>query len=453
MILNASKASGGIGSKKQEEIYLAKLKSDSSFRNDEWERLKRIGKLQERKITDGTKLFSNRFSFQYLTKTATGYTREFETGRVESFNAAGKLAKIGDKNGNFIEMSYGKDGKLTKISDNFNRRIFIAFNNKGFVESLQGEGGKSAQYKYNDDAELIESKDTVGNTYGYKYSSDKRHNLIEIGYSDKKKMSISYYGRDKNENVKSVKETDGGLTEYSYDNDSKDKGHFTVGAVTKGPDGNKVSESQYQYFMKRKADGEEWNQKLISVIDGDRTETEYHEQFGAPVLIKRGTDVTEFKYDAKGRVTYKATPSEITELSYDPKAAKVSKAVRKAKSGSKKVKVSEYQYDQKFNLVYAKDSDGKGVQLVYDLNGRIKSMIVKTQGDKKLRTVEFKYNEQSKPIEITDRSIGTIKVSYKPSGEIAKVDSSGGKEVAAKVTQAFQSLLDVIKPAGVTLSF
>jgi hypothetical protein len=67
--------------------------------------------------------------------------------------------------------------------------------------------------------------------------------------------------------------------------------------------------------------------------------------------------------------------------------------------------------------------------------------------------LDFKYNENSKPIEITDPKLGAIRVSYKNSGEIDKIDSSSGQKVAIQVTSAFQNLLEIIRPAGVNLSF
>jgi YD repeat-containing protein len=96
----------------------------------------------------------------------------------------------------------------------------------------------------------------------------------------------------------------------------------------------------------------------------------------------------------------------------------------------------------------AKNSQSKGVKLIYDPAGRIRSLV-----DQDRRTISFKYNENSKPIEITDPSLGTITVSYTNSGEIKKVDSTAGRKIALQVTSAFQNLLEIIRPAGVTLSF
>src|SRR5262249_36764989 len=126
----------------------------------------------------------------------------------------------------------------------------------------------------------------------------------------------------------------------------------------------------------------------------------------------------------------------------------VTKVVRYSKKDKKQVDWSTFEYDNAGNLTFAKNSEKKGVKLFYDGNGRIRSMV-----DQDRRVINFKYNENSKPVEITDPSLGTITVSYKQSGEIAKVESTAGRKIALQVTSAFQNLLDIIRPAGVSLSF
>jgi YD repeat-containing protein len=382
-----------------------------------------------------------------MTKLKSGYQRNFDSGRVESFDDTCRMVKISDKNGNSIDLSYGKDGKVQKIVDNFNRKLFFSWNRFGLVEKIEGENGKKAEYGYNDQFELTSSKDFEGNAYSYKYTSDRRHNLAEIVYADKTSQKVSYYGRDLYENVKSVKDRDGSLTEYTYKID-RDKGFTSVGSLIKGADGKVISESKYEYTLKRKADGEEWTYKLLTSLDGDVTETIYNECCGLPLMIKRGGQETAFSYDVKGRVTRKVTPSEVTDLAYDQGAGKVSKVVKTSKVDKSRSSWSEFKYDPKGNLIFAKNSEKKGVQLNYDTNGRIASMI-----DQSKRKIMFKYNENSKPVEITDPALGTITVAYKNSGEIQKVESTGGRKVATQVVSAFQNLLDIIRPAGVTLAF
>jgi len=428
--------------------YRKRLAAEAAFRNQEWERFRIAGKVQPRKLADGTQLISNRFSYQYITKVAGGYLRSFDTGRVDKFDESGHLVKTSDKNGNSIELAYGKDGRLQKIQDNFNRKMFFTFDTRGRVEKISGETGKEATYKYNAGDELVWSRDVDGNTYSFRYSGDGKHNLVEIGYSDKTTMQIAYYGPERLYSVKSVKERDGSLAEYDYEIDAKNRGRVAVGVTNKTRDGKLVSTAKYEYLMKYRADGEEWTYKMVSVLDGERTETTYNECCGLPLIIKRSGEETSFEYDRKGRVTKKVTPNEITELAYDAKSNKVSRVAHFSKQNKNDSRWSEFQYDEKGNLLFAKNSAGKGVKLFYDTNGRIKSLL-----DQSKRRLDFKYNEASKPVEITDPNLGSITVSYSNSGEIKKVESSAGRKIALEVTSAFQNLLDIIRPAGVSLSF
>lgn len=447
-IAEAASKAGAIGSGPQLENYKKQLKGNADFRNDEWAKWRAQGRIEPRKLKVGTKLVSNRFAYQWITVTASGYVRSSDTGKVETYDANGRLLKVQDKNGNWIGLNYNKDGKIEKIQDNLNRKMYLSYNKSGKVEKIQTEGNKTVEYRYNELGEMTYSKDTDGNVFTYKFTADKRHNLAEIGYSDKTTLQISYYGRDKLENVKTVKDRDGTITEYSYDKVAGEKNSLKVGVTIRGSEGRVVSSSTYEYVFRNKVNGEEWTYKMVSALDGFRTETIYNECCGLPIFIKRGGDETTFAYDTKGRVTKKTTPNEVTELAYDQSVGKVNKVVKYQKANKKKVDWSTFQYDPRGNLTVAKNSEGGGVRLFYDNLGRIKTMV--DQGKKQ---IHFKYNENSKPIEIIDPALGSITVQYTNSGEVKKVDSTGGRKIALAVTSAFQNLLEIIRPAGVTLSF
>jgi len=442
MITGAAQKAGMLASQAQIEQYKKRLRGDATFRNEEWENFRGQGKLQERQLTAGTVLLSNQFSFQSVTKVADGYVRNFDNGRIEKFDLKGKLLRIQDKNNNFIELAYGKDGHLAKIVDNFNRKIFVTFNEKGLVEKIDGENSKLATYKYDELDQLIQTKDVDGNVYGYKYSKDKRHNLTQVAYGDGTHQDVDYYAKDQHENVKSVIDRDGTSTQYSYVSDKRDRDHFTVKVDVSGADGHKLSTSSYEYQIKYKADGSEWTYKIATTLDGDKTETTYNECCNLPIKIVHNGEETGFTYDAKGHVTRKISPSEITELTYDSKVSKVARVEKSSKTDNSK-EWSSFSYDDKGNLMTAKNSEGKGVKLNYDRNGRISMMV-----DQSHRVITFKYNENSKPIEIRDPKVGAITVTYTNAGEIKKVESTAGRKIALQVTSAFQNLLDIIRPAG-----
>ena len=434
--------------------YKNKLRTDADYRNQEWLRFLKTGKVKARQLANGEQLVSTNYSYQYITKTAGGYVRKYDNGKVEKYDDAGHLVQISDSNNNFVQLSYNTEGRLVKMVDNFNRKMFFTFNKKGRIERIEGESKKESVYKYNDQEELVYSKDADGNTTNYKYSGDKRHNMTEVAFTEKstsKKITteVAYYGKDKFENVKSVKEGDT-ETDYDYVYDKPEKGYSSVSSTIKNLEGNTISASKYEYWTKQssKPFGEPWTYKMASTIDGDKTETIYNECCGLPLEITRDGQKTAFNYDVKGRVTFKSTPSETTKLAYNDKVGRVSRVDRFSK-GSKKLHYwSEFTYDSKGNLQLAKNSDRKTVKLVYDLNGRISAMV-----DQDARKLSFKYNEQSKPIEIKDEKLGAITVAYTNSGEVKSVNTAAGRKIAMQVTSAFQNLLEIIRPAGVNLSF
>jgi CHAT domain-containing protein len=97
------------------------------------------------------------------------------------------------------------------------------------------------------------------------------------------------------------------------------------------------------------------------------------------------------------------------------------------------------------NLLKISSSGGNEIKLTYDAKDLIQTLVT-SDGQE----VDFSYNEARKPTLITVKQVGAINVSYKPDGEIEKVDSTGGRKVALEVTSAFQSLMDLIQPFQLT---
>jgi YD repeat-containing protein len=258
-------------------------------------------------------------------------------------------------------------------------------------------------------------------------------------------MGMEYYGPEKNGSVKSVREKDGTVTQYDYVLNNKD--YYGVSIKVSGADGKLITQSEYQYYNQMLADGELWTKKLVTTVDGEKSVTVYDANCKLPALIEQGGDSSRFQYDSKCHVTLKESPTSTTQLTYDPVVGKVSSVTQKSRLNPKDQTWSQFSYDPKGNLITAKNSEGKGVRMVYDPKGRIQGMV-----NQEGHQVLFKYNQNSRPIEITDPKLGTITISYSNSGEIKSVDSSGGRKVASQVTQEFQELLEIIRPAGVSLS-
>jgi YD repeat-containing protein len=459
-IVTVAKARTDVTGEQNLKTYSQKLVSDAMFREGEWRKYIKLGLLQQRLLPVGTRLISGRFSYQSITVQRDGYRRDFDNGRIEFYRKDGRLRQVSDKNGNYITFSYDIPGQVT-IHDDLNRSLMLSLNEKGLVTRVEGSNGGVCTYRYNEQDELVYANDSDHKTYEYEYDAGKRHNLTKMSYPDGTKMLVTYYPWEQFENVKSVTDRDGTLTEYTYDVDPKDPHHYTVAVkASTGPDktGKRkpISSSSYEYINTTKPDGEEFTARLVTIIDGDRTDTTYNLD-GLPTRIERNGRIVTFAYDSHGHVLEKVEPEVSTELTYDPITSKVS-SVRKSDTPTGKVAYQgNFSYDSKGNLLTA-SSEGISVTLIYDTKGRI-AELDSNDGKK----IAFEYNANSKPVKIsvlehkdeTGKTIPTasINVTYTNSGDIKKVDSDSGRATALAVTSAFQRLLDLIRPAGVELSF
>jgi YD repeat-containing protein len=428
----------------------------------------------------GTKLYSTqRGDKQTMSVIKGGYVREYADGKQELYNVkvdvvdqgvdpnrrrvlkgVYKVSRLVDpvkKAQVFYE--YDKQGNLTTITDKKSQTIRVRYNTAGKVLEVSDSRGNKATYEYCDTGsaaynstkkcgkgDLVKSQDTSGSSYTYQY--DSLHNLIRIGYPDSTAEEVAYWpvGSEGQGGVKSVKSQNGVLVEYKYWQDPKDKeGHYRTDVKTTYTSG-KTSETSYEYFEKRRADGSRYRYKLISVVDGEKTETIYNECCGQPLQIVNSSGTTKFEYFAgTGLPREKDTPSETIQWQYHAKFhGKITKVTVSDKL-SKTVKSSEFQYEDKAGqLVKARTSDGKGIALFYDAQGRIATMV-----DQDKRKITFKYSSNSKPSEITQDGVGSIQVSYDKAGNIKDVKSKGGRQIAISVAAAFQNLLEIIKPAGI----
>ncbi len=392
------------------------------------------------KLAVGTVLHTSMRGIQTLKVTKNGYVRRYNDGKVEYFNHQGKLSKVKDRHGYYIDFVYDKSGMLKSLKDSQAKQLFFAWYPSGYMKYIWSVDKKKARYKYEGD-NLVESTDIADNTY--KYSYDSNHNLTAITYKDGSQMKITYHRYT--QFVTSVTSRNGDVTKYKYESDEKNPDlHFWT-LVTKKNVSGKMVTNRYEYEMRLRSDGSQYTYRILTVVGGVKTETIYNEKNSLPIKITRGKFTTTFKYNDKGLLVEKRNSrGEFVKLKYHPKLNKI-------------IQVTNNKGTTKFtykggNLYKAVNSDGKQVLLIYDRKGRITKMVNVDKKTKKKQTLRFKYNALGKPVEIAMAGVGKINVSYDNYGEIKKVESKAGHRMALQVTQAFQSLLSIVKPAGVNLN-
>lgn len=419
------------------------------------------------------------YGLQTIEKTATGYLLHAASGRDYLFGANGKIARISDRNKNYIEFVYGNAGLLGMMRDNFNNQVKVKWTDAGGsprIAALEMDD-KKCRYDYSKSGDLVKGSGIDGVPYDFAY--DDEHNLTKVSYRDGTTKEMAYNkGRDW---ITKFKDRDGVANQYDYVSDKLDPENKFGTVLVRTREGSPDREvSRFWYEFRRRSDGTRYNYRAVTWIRGVATETIFTECCGTPQVMSqwtanepKGNDgsqswtvagadkkTTVFDYYADGLLKRKTTPDGVvTDLAYEAKHRKVASVAR----GGRKI---EYNYDDRGNLAWAFDnSDNRRMDLTYDLKGRITVIQERAKSARggESRLVYFRYNADGKPVEIKEKTgafEGSIRIAYNTSGEVTgilnakgrQVGSEGDMESARRVASTFQNLLEMVQPAGVTLT-
>ena len=431
---------------------LSRLKTDPQFRVEMADKYQVHGT-----IPRGELLISSEFGFQTLQFKNNHWIRE-KDGVTQVFDNEGRLTQQLDKNGFYFSFKYGSGNRpqLTQITDqDHSTSIKFTWRQDRVIEIVDNRGHR-ARYSYDGTGNLTQVTDSNNQTYIYRYENRKfPHLLTRIDYPTESKPKSPAFRElryDENGLVTYHRDKDGSEITYTYGKGQSDpENNFSTKAVKKAANG--TTEEQYdEYSIKTRPDGTKYLYKQETRANGITTVTLFTACCGRPQQIVRNGEVTNFKYYENGLLQERVGPKEDIRLEYDPRWKKVTKV-------SQNGFVSNYEYDNSGNLVKASNSHGERVALKYDRFGRIMEM---TDPDGK--QITFKYGDNGKPVIVSDKSIGTIRIDYLADGRIKKTETlnshdkgrkpseAKSQEVIKRVMQGFQNLLNIIRPAGVTLA-
>lgn len=396
-------------------------------------------------IKEGTKFMANGREVENIVFAKGVYTRNLAEGSFQRFDLEGRLTHMYDKNSNFLKIEYDKDS-IKDITDNNARRLTLKYYPNKKVKTVTGPNGMSVEYKYNNQDDLIWVKNAYAKKANevYTYEYNEFHNMTKATYPDKSFIALKY------DNLKdwvvSFTDREKCVETYTYEFSKNDPRFHYWSTVKKVCGKQTVADNRFEFWHKQRDDGLVILERVVTKVGNVNTDVTYHDLFGKPVSIRRNKEKMSFEYLADGLVKSKVAGNIRTDFQYDEKIRKPSKVtVTVADDKGKKVvsRFTSFKYDGKGNLTYAENSDGQKVTMTYDSKGRIASII-----DQAKKFVKIEYEEKhGKPAVVTRPGVGTIKVSYKPSGEIQKVDSPEGPIVATQVASAFNNMLDIISPA------
>ena len=327
----------------------------------------------------------------------------------------------------------------------------FTYNDQGFVTRIENPETQSrADYRYFGE-DLVWSRDGGGNVYAYGY--DASHNLQSITYDDASTMDIAYHPSTML--VARVTDRYGEETAYDYYQTPPDAlatissfaGHpiadqYGTRVTKKGYDGELLTNS-YDYDIAVTSLGERYTSRIATSVNGIVTETLYNAA-ALPVSIARGSQITTFRYNQRNLLVEKSSSrGDFVRTSYYD-------GIDKIKRVENNDGAFEYEYDARGNLATARHA-GRTLLLTYDVRGRI-IQITDRSASEPPRTLAFSYNALGKPVRIELADVGHIDIRYDDYGGIQSVESQEGHAMALRVTQTFENLLRIVKPAGVNLN-
>jgi len=396
-------------------------------------------------IKEGTKFMANGKEVENVVLSKEYYTRTLADGSSQRFDLQGRLTHMYDKNNNFLKFDYDKD-LLKEVVDNNSRKLQFKYYANKKIKQITGPSGLSTEYKYSSQEDLVWNKNAWAkkDTDVYTYEYNEFHNLTKATWPDKTFAALKY--DNTKDWVISFTDRDKCVENYKYETSSNNPKYHYWSTVTKTCGKETVANNRYEFWHKQLPTGQIILSRVLQNVSGSITDITYHDTFGKPVLIKKNNERLSFEYYPDGLIKSKEASNAKIEFTHDTVSKKVAGVKTTFLNDKGKViatRQTSFKYDGKGNLIFAENSDGQKINMTYDAKGRIASIT-----DQAKKVVKIDYEERfGKPSVVSRPGLGTIKVSYKPNGDIAKVDSAEGATVASQVASAFNNLLDVISPA------
>jgi YD repeat-containing protein len=363
----------------------------------------------------GTKMHSSECAKALITRTRDEYQHISCSKDIDYFDLAGRLVRK-EVDGYKIVIHYVGE-RPDSVSDSLGQKLDLKWTTTGRVaEARAKQDVPVITYRYDEQENLVFSSEAEGNDSTYVY--DAKHKLTAIRHTDLTHLELNY---DEAGRITALNDSYNAPISYTYRNDPDYPSlHHWTTATTTRTEGRKTIRVA-EYFSTLDTAG---IKRLSRVIKTDGPETE------EIVLDEK----EHFKRISKSDGSY-------SEYSYHPILGKVTLVA--TNEGR-----TDFSYDKLGNLIRASTGKGHQIILSYDRQGSIVRMVESDKTKQVRRELFFKYNAQKKPIKISMVGKGEINVTYDKRGEISNVESKQGAKMALEVTQAFQSLLSLVKMAG-----
>ncbi len=433
--------------------FKTQLKQNTKMR---FEYANRLGLVDDKKIKkSGNTFFSRSKGYEKIIFSGKEYIRKLFNGVVETYNKNGKLIRITEPTGEYLELKY-KGQDILKLIDNKKRVLSFKVIN-GRVHKISNGNGLSVSYKYSGD-NLIEVNNMWSKIYGFTY--DQFHNMTRVDFPDKTTIKMTY--DTSNDWIDSYTNRKKCREDFHF---SGPKDHYWGTFKRKCPGSSNLISGKHEFWYKSYVNGQgKYLDRVLEEYGKLTKDVNFHAHFGRPIRITETADKIYFRgfsfYDNgfvniredviyrnlagkrgpvsdwnKAKFNYDRSTFQIDSLALtqlNPKG-KITKR--------RNIKVA---YNQHGLLSKIYESGSKYVKIEYDNTGRV-AKLSNQVGEMVKLTHQVGIE---KPIEIELVKVGKVKIAYNDQGEVASVESVGKRNIASSIIEKFLEMVTFLGPLG-----
>ncbi|WP_148716539.1 RHS repeat-associated core domain-containing protein [Chitinolyticbacter meiyuanensis] len=349
---------------------------------------------------------------------------------IEAYERHGErflLAMLRDRSGNQVVLDYDAQGRLSRLRNNENPWVLVQHDTAGRITNLTLSGSATgepprqlAEYRYNEQGDLISATDEHGHTREYTY----QHHLI-TRYTDRtgRGINLEWDGADA---------TARAIREYADDGSDELKLEYVTDlrlTITTDALGHETyyycDDSGYPYRTIHADGKEEWMYRddfknLTKHIHSDGTQDRYvyDDRDNLIEHIRTDASTIQMKYDAKDQLIEIIDPLGYAwRREYDDKG-------NVAKEIDPKNHETTYAYNAQGLLTKIKDAKGGTKQLAYSPAGQLTSYT-----DCSGKTSSWQYDALGRLISAQDAAGNITEYRYGKNGYLALVQQPDGTQI------------------------
>lgn len=297
-----------------------------------------------------------------------------------TYDAANHATTVTDPLEHITQWAYDPAGNLTRVTDANNHQTNYGYNTANHLTSVTAPDTSVTSYTYDPMGNILSRTDANNHTADYGY--DDANRLVSVSHPTNKVWTYNY---DPNGNLKEVIDASGNATATAGDG----KTTFNIDEV------NRIEAINYSDATPDVVLDHDANGNLVSMNDGDGTETYVYDSLDRLTSVARGSDAFAYEYNGSSQVTKRTYPDS-TVVDYVYNDDSLLNTVTAAGA------VTTYDYDPAGRLksVTLPVSNGFVENRTYDRAGRL-THIGNVKGSTTLSEASYAYDPVGNPTSMT----------------------------------------------------